>query len=377
MRCASATLPTERRCPYHDSLSAPIDGSHRRATTITDAREAASVAAEDIDGTALRVRVPAKLNLFLAVRGRRADGYHELVTVFQTVSVYDDLRVALLGLPGRRHHPAARRHMRVELWADATLPQGRDNIALRAALLLGELSGIVPAEGGADRDAVRTIIDLDKRIPVTAGMAGGSADAAGVLVALNRLWRCGLSVDQLRAVGADIGSDVPFCVTGGTALGAGRGTDITPVLARGPFHWVICTDPEPLSTPAVYRAWDLRSRPTGTRPDDVLYAVRSTDPGRLAAALHNELEEAAFSLRPRLRTRKQQLLEAGALAAVLAGSGSTLLALAADEPAAYALAAAIEHWCPQVLVATSPAGGPELSRDAGLSDTGPLLRTLE
>jgi len=335
------------------------------------------VAAEGIDGTALRVRVPAKLNLFLAVRGRRGDGYHELVTVFQTVAVYDDLRVALLGLPGRRHHPAARRHMRVELWADSRLPQGRDNLALRAALRLGELSGILPSEGGTDRDAVRTIIDLDKRIPLTAGMAGGSADAAGVLVALNRLWRCGLSVDQLRAVAAELGSDVPFCVTGGTALGGGRGTDITPVLARGPFHWVICPATEPLPTAEVYRAWDHRSRPRDARADEVLYAVRSTDPGRLAAALHNELEEAAFSLRPELRTRKQQLLESGALAAVLAGSGPTLLALAADEPAAHALAVAIEHWCPQAIVATSPAGGPELSRDAGLSDTGPLLRTLE
>jgi 4-diphosphocytidyl-2-C-methyl-D-erythritol kinase len=335
------------------------------------------VVAEGIDGTALRIRVPAKLNLFLAVRGRSRDGFHELVTVFQTVSIYDDLRVALLGLPGRRHHPAARRHMRVELWADPALPQGRDNLALRAALHLAELSGIAPAEHSADRDAVRTIIDLDKHIPVTAGLAGGSADAAAVLVALNRLWRCGLSVDQLRAVGAELGSDVPFCVTGGTALGTGRGTEITPVLARGPFHWVICPDPQPLPTPDVYRAWDRRSRPSDVRPDAMLYAVRSTDPARLAAALHNELEDAAFSLRPDLEDRKRRLLESGALAAVLAGSGPTMLALAADESAAHQLAGVIAHWCPQAFVATSPAGGPELCRDGGLSDTGPLLRTLE
>ena len=161
------------------------------------------MAADGTHGTALRVRVPAKLNLYLAVRGRRADGFHDLVTVFQTVSLYDQLRIALLGLPGRRHHPAARSRMRVELWADPAVPQGRDNLALQAALRLGRLSGIVPAAGGVERDAVRTVIDLDKQIPMTAGMAGGSADAAAVLVALNRLWRCGLTVEQLREVAAD------------------------------------------------------------------------------------------------------------------------------------------------------------------------------
>jgi 4-diphosphocytidyl-2-C-methyl-D-erythritol kinase len=340
-------------------------------------REFASVAADGTHGTALRVRVPAKLNLFLAVRGRRADGFHELVTVFQTVSLYDQVRVALLGLPGRRHHPAARSRMRVELWADPAVPQGRDNLALQAALRLGRTSGIVPAAGGAERDAVRTVIDLDKQIPMTAGMAGGSADAAAVLVALNRLWRCGLTVEQLRAVAADLGSDVPFCVTGGTALGSGRGTDVTPVLARGPFHWVICPDPEPLSTADVYRMWDRRSRPRDTRPDEVLYAVRSTDPRQLAAALHNELEDAAFALRPRLAARKRQLVDAGALAAVLAGSGPTMLALAADEATARVVAREIGAWCPDAVVASSPAGGPELVREVNQSDTGPLLRTLE
>lgn len=333
--------------------------------------------AEGTNGTALHVRVPAKLNLFLAVRGRRPDGFHELVTVFQTVSVYDHLRVALVGLPGRRHHPAGRRRMRVELWADPAVPQGHDNLALRAALQLGELSGMSPVERAQDRDAVRTIIDLDKHIPMTAGLAGGSADAAGTLVALNRLWGCGFGLDQLRDIAAELGSDVPFCLTGGTALGMGRGTDITPVLARGPFNWVICPDPEPLPTPDVYRAWDRQSRPAEVGPDDVLFALHSTEPGRLAAALHNELEEPAFSLRPHLRARKRRLLDAGALAVVLAGSGPTLLALTADEASAHTLAATVEPWCPERIVAASPAGGPDVSRERGVSDTGPMLRTLE
>ncbi len=333
--------------------------------------------AEGRDGATLRVRVPAKLNLFLSVRGIRDDGFHELVTVFQSVSLHDELRCALVGLPGRRHHPAGRRRMRVELWADPTAPQGGDNLALRAALRLAELSGIVPTPGTAARDAVRTIIDLDKRIPMTAGLAGGSADAAGALVALNRLWGCGLTVDQLRGVGAELGSDVPFCVTGGTALGVGRGTDITPVMSGGPFHWVICPDPEPLATPEVYRVWDQRCAPGTIDPDETLLALRSSDVGRLAAALHNELEPAAFVVRPRLAERRRRLLDAGAVAAVLAGSGPTLLGLVADEGAAQTLAAAVEPWCPQRIVATSPAGGPELSIIAAPSDTGPLLRTLE
>jgi 4-diphosphocytidyl-2-C-methyl-D-erythritol kinase len=333
--------------------------------------------AEGRDGATLRVRVPAKLNLFLSVRGIRDDGFHELVTVFQSVSLHDELRCALVGLPGRLHHPAARRRMRVELWADSTVPQGGHNLALRAALRLGELSGIVPTLDGADRDAVRTIIDLDKRIPMTAGLAGGSADAAGALVALNRLWNCGLSVGQLRGVGADLGSDVPFCVTGGTALGVGRGADITPVMSGGPFHWVICPDPEPLSTPEVYRMWDQRCAPGTTDPDETLLALRSTDVRRLAASLHNELQPAAFTVRPRLAERRERLLDAGALAAVLAGSGPTLAALAADEDGAQAVAAAVEPWCPDRIVVTSPAGGPELSVVGAPSDTGPLLRTLE
>ena len=333
--------------------------------------------AEGRSGTALRVRVPAKLNLFLAVRGVRHDGFHELVTVFQTVSLYDQMRVALIGSPGRRHHPAGRRRMRVELWADPAVPQGHDNLALRAALRLGELTGMRALAGPQDRDAIRTIIDLEKRIPMTAGMAGGSADAAGVLVALNRLWGCGLPASQLRLLAAELGSDVPFCVTGGTALGTGRGTDITPVLSRGGFWWVICPDSEPLSTGEVFAAWDRHCNPSRTRPDDVLFALHSTDPTRLGAALYNELEPAAFALRPHLRARRQQLLAAGALGVVLAGSGPTMLALVADEASAYEVAtrAADGGVCP--LVAASPAGGPELLHEPGAIDARLMSRTLK
>jgi 4-diphosphocytidyl-2-C-methyl-D-erythritol kinase len=329
-------------------------------------------AAEADSGTALRIRVPAKLNLFLGVRGGRADGYHELVTVFQTVSVYDELRVALIGPRDRWHHPAGRRRMRMELWAGPSVPHGPDNLAFRAALRLGEVTGISPVAGPQDRDAVRTVLDLDKRIPMTAGLAGGSADAAAALIGLNRLWGCGLTLSQLRSLGAELGSDVPFCITGGTALGTGRGTDITPVLSRGPFHWVVWPDTEPLSTRAVYQAWDRHCAPARTTPDDVLYALHSSDPRQLAAVLSNELEPAAFALRPRLEERKHRLLDAGALGVVLAGSGPTLLALAPDDAAAAAVAERLGDDVGSPMVASSPAGGPAVAALPPPMDVGPL-----
>jgi 4-diphosphocytidyl-2-C-methyl-D-erythritol kinase len=329
-------------------------------------------AGEADSGTALRIRVPAKLNLFLAVRGRRPDGFHELMTVFQTVSVHDELRVALIGQPGRRHHPAGRRRMRLELWADPTVPQGAENLAFRAALRLGELSGISPVEGPQDRDAVRTILDLSKRIPIAAGLAGGSADVAAALIGLNRLWSCGLTLAQLRSLGAELGSDVPFCMTGGTALGAGRGTDITPVLSRGPFHWVVWPDAEPLATREVYHAWDQHCAPVRSDPDSVLYALHSSDPRQLAGVLRNELEPAAFALRPRLEERRRRLLDAGALGVVLAGSGPTLLGLTADHASAIAVARRLDGDVVRPIVASSPAGGPAVTPVQGASDVGPL-----
>lgn len=334
-------------------------------------------AAQADSGSALRIRVPAKLNLFLAVRGRRPDGFHELVTVFQTVSIVDDLRVALIGEPGRRHHPAGRRRMRVELWTDPQVPQGAENLAFRAALRLGELTGISPVAGVSDRDAVRTILDLDKHIPMTAGMAGGSADAAAALIGLNRLWGCSLTLRQLRSLGAELGSDVPFCLTGGTALGTGRGIDITPVLSRGPFHWVVWPDPRPLSTGDVYQAWDRHAEPGDSTPDDVLYALHSPDPRRLAGVLHNGLERAAFALRPELAERKQALLDGGALGVVLAGSGPTLVALTADHAAAVALTERVEDAGVRPIIARSPAGGPRVTPVQPMADFPTLLRTLE
>lgn len=317
------------------------------------------------DGPCVTVRVPAKANLFLAVRGVRDDGYHELVSVMQTVSLFDRLRVAVVGPPGQGHHPASRRRMGVELWQDPIegLPTGEDNLAVRAALALGETAGVLDVRAVRDasgRRGARTVLDLDKGIPIAGGMAGGSADAAAALTALNRLWGCELSRDDLREVAADLGSDVPFCVVGGTALATGRGSAVAQVLCRGTFHWVVCQAHEPLSTVDVYRAWDEHCQAGEIEPDAVLHALRTEDAVALGAALHNDLEPAAFALRPELEDDKKALLDAGALGAVLSGSGPTLLALVENEATARLLAQQVADRFRSVTVARSPAGGPEV-----------------
>jgi 4-diphosphocytidyl-2-C-methyl-D-erythritol kinase len=321
------------------------------------------------DGACITVRVPAKLNLFLAVRGVRDDGFHELVTVMQTVGLHDELQVGVVGPPGRGHHPAARRHMGVELWTRQAegLPPAADNLAVRAAGALGSATGTIEvtaleSDRLHDASSARTVMDLRKEIPIAGGMAGGSADAAAALVALNELWGCELDRDELRELAADLGSDVPFCVVGGTALATGRGTALAQVLCRGTFHWVVATADEPLSTAAVYRAWDEHCEPSEIEPDAVLAALRSEDAEALGAALHNDLQPAAFALRPSLREDREALLDAGALGAVLSGSGPTLLALAESRTDAERLAAAVADRFARTVVASSPAGGPEVRR---------------
>lgn len=316
----------------------------------------------EADGGCVLIRVPAKLNLFLAVRGRRDDGYHEIVTVMQTVSIYDWLRVGVVGSPGKGHHPAARRRMGLELREGGTpgMPEPAANLAVRAARLLGESTGVMAMSPDGGAVDPRTVIDLRKEIPVAAGMAGGSADAAGALLALNELWGCALGREQLRELAAGLGSDVPFCMVGGTALATGRGTRVAQVLCRGAFHWVVATSAKPLPTAEVYGAWDRHCKPSEIEPDAVLAALRSEDPEALGAALHNDLQEAAFALRPELAEQRAALLEAGALGAAVSGSGPTLLALALDRGAATRLAEEVRPLFDNIAVAVSPAGGPDL-----------------
>ena len=354
----------------------------------------------------VRVRVPSKVNLFLRITGVRSDGYHELVTVLQTLSIHDTV-VAELDRSGVSAHPAARRFMELAFTADGHggVPLDGSNLAVRAARCLMDHLGIgtavpvpsgdgVPAARGVPRRPSRddghradgrsptgpcavpdpsevpaaaptgtpvTRLHLTKRIPVAAGMAGGSADAAAALVALNHLWQADLDRDELRALAARLGSDVPFCVGGGTALATGTGVATAQVLARGTYHWVVGVTEQPLSTPQVYRAFDEVGLVSDVEPDAVLQALRTGDDEALGAALHNDLEVAAFHLRPELVARRDAMLSAGALGAIVSGSGPTGVALARSAQHALQISAEVEQAFDRVEIALSPAGGPEIA----------------
>jgi 4-diphosphocytidyl-2-C-methyl-D-erythritol kinase len=319
-------------------------------------------AGSSVPSACVRVRVPSKVNLFLAVRGSRPDGYHELVTVLQTVSIHDTVRARLDGAPAAAQHPAARRFMELAFTQEASpdVPADADNLAVRAARQLMSLVGVGTSER-ADADVPVTRLHLTKHIPVAAGMAGGSADAAAALIALNHLWGTELDRDELRELAAELGADVPFCITGGTALATGTGAATAQVLTRGVYHWVVGISDQPLSTPQVYRAFDEIGTCSEAEPDAVLQALRTGDAEALGAALHNDLEVAAFHLRPELQASRDALLEQGALGALVSGSGPTLVGLASSAQHALDLADRVRDRFDRVEVAISPAGGPELA----------------
>lgn len=279
---------------------------------------------------AVVARAPAKINVHLAVGGVRPDGFHELRTVYFAVSLLD--RVSVRPGDGLSLTVAG------EGAATGEVPADRTNLVWRAAELLAEHAG-VPADAA---------IDITKAIPAAAGLAGGSADAAAALVALDTLWGTRASRADLVALAAQLGSDVPFSLVGGVALGTGRGEELSPVLARRTWHWVLGIAGEGLSTPAVYHELD-RLRAAGRVPDDgglasaepVIAALRSGPPAALAAALTNDLQAAALTLRPQLRRALRATIDAGAAATIVSGSGPTVAALAEDEQDAVRLAAVL------------------------------------
>ena len=311
------------------------------------------------------MRVPSKINLFLRITGVRDDGYHELVTVLQTLSIHDTV-VAELDRSGVSAHPAARRFMELAFTSEGHdgVPLDGSNLAVKAARCLMDHLGIGRASAELEGNGAGTPVTrlhLTKRIPVAAGMAGGSADAAAALIALNQLWQADLDRDELRALAAQLGADVPFCVSGGTALATGTGVTTAQVLARGTYHWVVGVTDQPLSTPQVYRAFDEVGVSSDVEPDAVLQALRTGDDEALGAALHNDLEVAAFRLCPELVARRDALLAAGALGAIVSGSGPTVVALARSAQHAVQVAAEVEGVFDRVEIALSPAGGPELA----------------
>ncbi|MDO8308518.1 MAG: 4-(cytidine 5'-diphospho)-2-C-methyl-D-erythritol kinase [Actinomycetota bacterium] len=294
--------------------------------------------------SSVTVRVPAKVNLQLSVGPLRDDGYHELATVFQAVSLLDEV-VARPGAGGVRLSMTGE--------GDGALPLDGRNLAVRAATLLAERAGVA-----ADVD-----LAIAKAIPVAGGMAGGSADAAAALVACDALWRLATPREDLVELAAELGSDVPFLLQGGTAIGTGRGERLTSVLSRGEFHWVFALANGGLSTPAVYGECDRlradRAVPDPYVSDMLMQAVRAGDPVLLGKALHNDLQPAALSLQPAL----QQVLDVGedfgALGGLVSGSGPTVALLARDAEHGLDLAVALSSsgTCRSVRRATGPVPG--------------------
>jgi 4-diphosphocytidyl-2-C-methyl-D-erythritol kinase len=289
------------------------------------------------------VRVPAKVNLQLSVGPLGADGFHEVTTVFQAISLYDDVTVKF-GEPGTGIV------LTLSGPTSAGVPVDSTNLAYMAAQLMIDKHDL-------DSDL---LIHIKKEIPVAGGMAGGSADAAGVIVAMDSLFELGLSRDGMEKIAAELGSDVPFSITGGIAIGRGRGDEITPVLARGSYQWVLAMSAQGLSTQTVYAESDrLRTGLDIAKPqvsDQMLQALRAGDAVALGQALSNDLQPAACSLRPALRLALDVGNDYGALGSIVSGSGPTVAFLVEDDERALDLTVALS--ASGVVAGVIRAGGP-------------------
>ncbi len=272
------------------------------------------------------VRVPGKVNVYLGVGPREFSGYHELATIFQAVGIYDEVTVSAadsLTISG------------LGAFADR-IPTDETNLAWKAAELVARACGEEP----------NVHIQIDKSIPIAAGMAGGSADAAATLVACDTYWNAGIPRDQLDAMAATLGSDVPFMLHGGCALGVGRGDVLSPVMIRGSFHWVFATFDEGLSTAQIYEKTDeLRGLEFEAEPEvptELLSALARGDAPALGRLLHNDLQLAATTSRPLLGRVLEQGIDYGALGAIVSGSGPTCAFLVRDESSAIDLVVALK-----------------------------------
>ncbi|MFD9218754.1 4-(cytidine 5'-diphospho)-2-C-methyl-D-erythritol kinase [Streptomyces sp. NPDC060064] len=289
------------------------------------------------------VRVPAKVNVQLAVGGARPDGFHDLANVFLAVGLYDEVTVT----------PAESLTITCSGPDAHQVPLDRTNLAARAAELLAARHGLSPD----------VHIHIAKDIPVAGGMAGGSADGAGALLACDALWGLGSSRSELLSICAELGSDVPFSLVGGAALGTGRGEQLTELEVGGDFHWVFAVADGGLSTPAVYGEFDRLNEgiavPEPIASPTLLEALRTGDATALAGALANDLQPAALSLRPSLSATLAAGTAAGALASLVSGSGPTTAFLTKDEDAARGVAQALlsSGTCRTARVAPSPARG--------------------
>lgn len=302
----------------------------------------------------VHARAPGKINVFLKVGSLLDDGYHDVAIAYQAVSLYEDVRAY------------AADDFSVEVNGTVELsrvPTDGSNIAIKAARLLARKTGY--------RGGVR--LQIDKHVPVTGGMGGGSADAAATLLACDALWGTGLPREDMLDLAAQLGADVPFAFTGGTAIGTGRGDQLSPALAKGTFQWVLALADFGLSTPAVYSELDShRERhsqdifPAQTAPSvdaNVLQALRAGDPDMLAECLYNDLQAPALHLEPSLADVLELGEQNGALAGIVSGSGPTVAFLAADLDSALELQIALSAARLTVVRATGPVHGARIVGD--------------
>jgi len=273
-------------------------------------------------------RVPAKVNLQLSVGPLGADGFHEVTTVFQAISLFDDVTVATA---------QKGEGIKISITGQTSggVPADNSNLAVKAAQLMIKNYNL-PED---------LVIKLKKEIPVAGGMAGGSADAAGVIVGLDSLFELGLSRDVMESVGSKIGTDVPFSICGGVAIGTGRGDQITPALAKGSYNWVLALSGQGLATPSVYQECDRLREGLSIAPpvvsEPLMQALRAGDAKALGKALTNELQPAACSLRPALRLVLDVGVDYGALGGIVSGSGPTVAFLVSDDEHAMDLTVAL------------------------------------
>jgi 4-diphosphocytidyl-2-C-methyl-D-erythritol kinase len=301
----------------------------------------------------VHARAPGKVNVFLRVGRVLQDGYHDVAIAYQAVSLYEDVRA----------YPATDFSVTFTGPIDTSnLATDSSNLAIKAARLLAKSTGY--------RGGVR--LEIEKRVPIAGGMGGGSADAAATLLACDALWEVERSREDLIGLAARLGADVPFALVGGTAIGTGRGDQLSPALAKGTFQWVLVFSEDGMSTPEVYSELDRhRERnslvlPTGLTPNvdaNVLQALRAGDPQMLAETVSNDLQAPALHLNPTLSGILELGERGGALAGVVSGSGPTVAFLAADLDSALDLQIALSAARLNAVRVTGPVHGARLVTD--------------
>ena len=302
------------------------------------------------------VSAPGKINLFFKVGKLHEDGYHDVASIYQAVELREEVVVER---EAKWRVGVAGENLSVE--HIGAVPTGEDNLVVIAAKAVAALAGVAkPMPVG---------FAIQKEVPVSGGMGGGSADAAAAIVAVNELWKTGLTTKQLMSVAAGIGADVPFALMGGTAVGTGRGEKLTPIEDVATLHWVLLPDALGLSTPVVYkrldelraaRGEDPHAAPNPRVPKALIEALHAGDAAALAPLLQNDLQEAALSLRPDLIHLLQAAEDAGALASLVSGSGPTIALLASSEADAVAIANRMRILVPEAIATSGPALGAQL-----------------